>query len=75
MERVEREVVEKMGRLNGRMCGIVVGGYCREGRVRDGLRFVRRMKEMGVEVNFVVFNLLIKGFVEVMDCDGIDEVI
>ncbi|KAJ0253196.1 Pentatricopeptide repeat-containing protein [Hirschfeldia incana] len=74
-ERGEREVVEKMGRPNGRTCGIVVGGYCREGRVRDGLRFVRRMKEMGVEANLVVFNSLIKGFVEVMDRDGIDEVL
>lgn len=73
-ERAEREVVEKMGRPNGRTCGIVVGGYCREGRVRDGLRFVRRMKEMGVEANLVVFNSLIKGFVEVMDRGGIDEV-
>ncbi|KAF8099336.1 hypothetical protein N665_0245s0015 [Sinapis alba] len=74
-KRAEREVVEKMGKPNGRTCGIVVGGYCREGRVRDGLRFVRRMKEMGVEANLVVFNSLIKGFVEVMDRDGIDEVL
>ncbi|KAG2278500.1 hypothetical protein Bca4012_041174 [Brassica carinata] len=74
-ERAEGEVVEKMGRPNGRTCGIVVGGYCREGRVRDGLRFVRRMKEMGVEANLVVFNSLIKGFVEVMDRDGIDEIL
>lgn len=78
-KRAEREVVEKMvmkekAKPNGRTCGIVVGGYCREGRVRDGLRFVRRMKEMRVEANLVVFNSLIKGFVEVMDRDGIDEV-
>ncbi|CAA7025930.1 unnamed protein product [Microthlaspi erraticum] len=77
----EREVVEKMvtkekaAKPNGRTCGIVVGGYVREGKVRDGLRFVRRMKEMRVEANLVVFNSLIKGFVEVMDRDGIDEVL
>uniref|UniRef100_A0A1J3HSB5 Pentatricopeptide repeat-containing protein n=1 Tax=Noccaea caerulescens TaxID=107243 RepID=A0A1J3HSB5_NOCCA len=77
----EREVVEKMvmkektAKPNGRTCGIVVGGYCREGKVRDGLRFVRRMKEMRVEANLVVFNSLIKGFVEVMDRDGIHEVL
>ncbi|XP_024006994.1 pentatricopeptide repeat-containing protein At5g25630 [Eutrema salsugineum] len=79
-ERAEREVVEKMvmkekAKPNGRTCGIVVGGYCREGRVRDGLRFVRRMKEMRVEANLVVFNSLIKGFVEIMDRDGIHEVL
>nr|AAO64862.1 At5g25630 [Arabidopsis thaliana]BAC41864.1 unknown protein [Arabidopsis thaliana] len=78
--RAESEVVEKMvmkekAKPNGRTCGIVVGGYCREGRVRDGLRFVRRMKEMRVEANLVVFNSLINGFVEVMDRDGIDEVL
>ncbi|KAL9280636.1 Pentatricopeptide repeat-containing protein [Arabidopsis thaliana] len=77
--RAESEVVEKMvmkekAKPNGRTCGIVGGGYCKEGRVRDGLRFVRRMKEMGVEANLVVFNSLINGFVEVMDRDGIDEV-
>ncbi|CAN8252298.1 unnamed protein product [Cochlearia groenlandica] len=79
-ERGEREVVDKMvvkekAGPNGRTCGIVVGGYCREGRVRDGLKFVRRMKEMRVEANLVVFNSLIKGFVEIMDRDGIDEVL
>ncbi|KFK27815.1 hypothetical protein AALP_AA8G433500 [Arabis alpina] len=79
-KRAEQELVEKMvmknkAKPNGRTCGIVVGGYCREGKVRDGLRFVRKMKEMRVEANLVVFNSLIKGFVEVMDRDGIDEVL
>ncbi|XP_010519906.1 PREDICTED: pentatricopeptide repeat-containing protein At5g25630 [Tarenaya hassleriana] len=82
--RAEEVVVEEMMmkkknkqkvKVNGRTCGILVGGYCREGKVRDGLRFARKMKDLGVYPNLVVLNSLIKGFTEVMDRDGIYEVL
>lgn len=79
-QRAEEVVVEEMmkkrkAEANGRTCGIVVGGYCREGKVREGLRFVHKMKGLGVFGNLVVFNSLIKGFAEVMDRDGVHEVL
>ncbi|XWS72032.1 hypothetical protein CRYUN_Cryun02cG0005800 [Craigia yunnanensis] len=59
---------------NERTCGIIVTGYCKEGNMMETLRFVYRMKELGVQPNLVVFNSLIKGFLDVTDTDGVDEV-
>uniref|UniRef100_A0A2P2K5M3 Pentatricopeptide repeat-containing protein n=1 Tax=Rhizophora mucronata TaxID=61149 RepID=A0A2P2K5M3_RHIMU len=59
---------------NERTCGTIISGYCREGRIKEALRFLYRMKELGVHPNLVIFNSLIKGFVDVMDKDAVDEV-
>ncbi|KAI3454065.1 hypothetical protein Pfo_010728 [Paulownia fortunei] len=59
---------------NERTCGIIISGYCKEGRIRDALRFVYKMKGLGVRPNLVVFNSLIKGFLDLSDRDGVDEV-
>ncbi|KAK9268524.1 hypothetical protein L1049_000277 [Liquidambar formosana] len=61
-------------RPNERTCGIIINGYCKEGNLADSLRFVYRMKELGVHPNLVVFNSLIKGFLDITDTDGVDEV-
>jgi pentatricopeptide repeat domain-containing protein 1 len=52
-----------------------VNGYCKEGNMVDASRFVFRMKELGVLPNLFVFNSLIKGFLDTMDTEGVDEVI
>lgn len=59
---------------NQRTCSIVACGYCKEGRLKEAMRFVYRMKDLGVQPNLVLFNSLIKGFVESMDRDGVDKV-
>ncbi|KAK6912708.1 Pentatricopeptide repeat [Dillenia turbinata] len=60
---------------NGRTCAIIISGYCREGKIKEGLRFVYRMKDLGVHPNLVIFNSLIKGFLDIMDRDGVGEVL
>lgn len=57
-----------------RACATIVDGYVRQGRLKDALRFVYRMKELGVCPNLPVFNALIKGFLDVVDTNRIDEV-
>lgn len=59
---------------NERTCGIIISGYCKEGKLKEALRFVYRMKDLGLHPNLVIFNSLIKGFVNTMDRDGVDEV-
>lgn len=59
---------------NERTCTIIIGGYCREGKIKEALRFVHRMKDLGLKPNLIDFNSLVNGFVDVMDRDGIDEV-
>ncbi|PKI66028.1 hypothetical protein CRG98_013613 [Punica granatum] len=59
---------------NDRTCGIIASGYCKERKIRDALRFVHGMKGLGVRPSLVIMNSLIKGFVEIMDRDGVDEV-
>ena len=59
---------------NERTCGIIISGYCTEGNMADALRFLYRMKDLGVVPNLIVFNTLIKGFLDSMDTDGVDEV-
>ncbi|KAL6006228.1 hypothetical protein ACLOJK_040274 [Asimina triloba] len=55
-------------------CGIIVGGYCREGNMEYALNFVYRMKELGLKPNLVIFNSLIKGFLDIEDYNNIDKV-
>lgn len=60
---------------NERTCGIVISGYCKEGNMTEALRFLHgRMKELGVHPNPVVFNSLIKGYLDIKDTNGVDEV-
>lgn len=59
---------------NVRTCGIIMNGYCEEGKMEDALRFFYRMKELGVHPNLIVFNSLIKGFLAINDMDGVGEV-
>ncbi|KAK7825188.1 pentatricopeptide repeat-containing protein [Quercus suber] len=33
---------------NERTCGIIISGYCKEGKLKEALRFVHRMKVWGV---------------------------
>lgn len=72
-ERMILEMESNRVRPNERTCGIIINGYCKEGNMEDALRFVYRMKELGVHPNLVVFNSLIKGFLEITDADGINE--
>ncbi|KAE9613959.1 putative tetratricopeptide-like helical domain-containing protein [Lupinus albus] len=58
---------------NERTCGIIISGYCKEGNMTDALRFLHKMKELGVHRNPVVFNSLIKGYLDTTDTDGVDE--
>lgn len=58
---------------NDRTCGIIIGGYCKEGKLKEALRFMHR-KDLGLRPNVVVFNSLVKGFVDTMDKDGVDQV-
>ncbi|KAL1204261.1 Pentatricopeptide repeat-containing protein [Cardamine amara subsp. amara] len=60
---------------NVRTCGIIMNGYCEEGKLEEALRFFYRMKELGVHPNLFVFNSLIKGFLEINDMDGVSEVV
>ncbi|KAF6171502.1 hypothetical protein GIB67_018026 [Kingdonia uniflora] len=63
-------------KLSERTCGIIVSGYCNERNIKDALRFVYRMNDLGMQPNLVVFNSLIKGFADIShitDIDGVDE--
>ncbi|CAH2072225.1 unnamed protein product [Thlaspi arvense] len=60
---------------NVRTCAIIMNGYCVEGKMEEALRFFYRMKELGVHPNLFVFNSLIKGFLDINDMDGVDEVV
>jgi pentatricopeptide repeat domain-containing protein 1 len=75
--RAEELVVEMMRarlRTSERTWGIIVGGYCREGRLEEALRCVRQMKEAGVLPNVIVFNTLLKGFLDANDMAAVDDV-
>ncbi|KAK3041686.1 hypothetical protein RJ639_001496 [Escallonia herrerae] len=60
---------------NQRTCGIIVNGYCKEGNMADAFRFVYRMRDMRLQPNLIVYNSLIKGFLDIMDTDGVDEIL
>lgn len=73
-EQIIFEMHNNQLRPNERTCGIIVSGYCKEGNMEDAMRFVYSMKELGVHPNLVVFNSLIKGFLNTTDTDGVNEV-
>lgn len=61
-------------RPNERTVGIIVRGYCKERKMENALSCVQRMKDLGVRPNVIVFNTLIKGFLDVEDMGGVNEV-
>ncbi|KAF0917334.1 hypothetical protein E2562_017508 [Oryza meyeriana var. granulata] len=62
-------------RTSERTWGIIVGGYCREGRLGEAFRCVRQMKDAGVLPNVIVFNTLLKGFLDANDMAAVDDVL
>uniref|UniRef100_A0A0A9FB51 PROP1-like PPR domain-containing protein n=1 Tax=Arundo donax TaxID=35708 RepID=A0A0A9FB51_ARUDO len=62
-------------RTNERTWGIIIGGYCREGRLEEAFRCVRQMKEAGVLPNVVIFNTLLKVFLDANDMATVDNII
>ncbi|XP_037412299.1 pentatricopeptide repeat-containing protein At5g25630-like isoform X2 [Triticum dicoccoides] len=68
------EMVRARLRTSERTWGIIVGGYCREGRLEEALRCVRQMKDAGVLPNVIVFNTLLKGFLDANDTAAADDV-
>lgn len=75
-KRGEELVLEMQKRLrpNEHTWAIILAGYCKEGNMNDALRCVTEMKVVGIRPNIVVFNTLVKGFLEVQDIVGVDEV-
>nr|UPT49271.1 pentatricopeptide repeat protein AaPPR114 [Agave angustifolia] len=75
-KRAEDMVLEMETELrpNERTLAIIVRGYCKEGKMENALRCVQRMKDLGVRPNVIVFNTLIKGFLDIEDMGGVDEV-
>lgn len=70
------EMAQQAGlRTSERTWGIIVGGYCREGRLGEALRCVRQMKDSGVLPNVIVFNTLLKGFLDANDMAAVDDVL
>ncbi|CAA0838361.1 Pentatricopeptide repeat-containing protein [Striga hermonthica] len=71
-----KNVILEMTRNNvcptGRTFGIIISGYCKEGRIQDALRFVYEMKDLGLKPNLVIFNTLINGC---LDASDINEVV
>ncbi|URE44217.1 PPR repeat [Musa troglodytarum] len=76
-KRAEELILEMQMRLrpNERTWVIILGGYCTEGNMKDALRCVNEMKAVGIRPNIVVFNTLIKGFLDNQDMAGADEVL
>ncbi|KAG6527911.1 pentatricopeptide repeat-containing protein At5g25630-like [Zingiber officinale] len=75
--RAEVLILEMQTRLcpNERTWAIIVCGYCKEGNMKDALRCVNEMKAFGIRPNIVVFNSLVKGFLDLQDIAGVDEVL
>jgi len=74
--RAEELIVEIQTRVrtSERTWGIIIGGYCREGRLEEAFRCVRQMKDAGVIPNVVIFNTLLKGFLDANDMAAVNNV-
>jgi pentatricopeptide repeat domain-containing protein 1 len=74
--KAEQLMLEMQTRLkpDKRTWAIVISGYCREGSMRDAFRCVQAMNDAGSYPNIVVFNTLIKGFLDAHDMAGVHEV-
>ncbi|RCV22392.1 hypothetical protein SETIT_4G216900v2 [Setaria italica] len=75
--RAEELIVEIQTRVrtSERTWGIIIGGYCREGRLEEALRCVRQMKDAGVIPNVVIFNTLLKGFLDANDMAAVNNIL
>ncbi|KAJ1259897.1 hypothetical protein BS78_10G191200 [Paspalum vaginatum] len=75
--RAEELIVEIQTRVrtSERTWGIIIGGYCREGRLDEAFRCVRQMKEAGVVPNVVIFNTLLKGFLDANDMAAVNNIL
>ncbi|TVU12713.1 hypothetical protein EJB05_46368, partial [Eragrostis curvula] len=75
--RAEELIVEIQARMrtSERTWGIIIGGYCREGRLEEAFRCVRQMKDAGVLPNVVIFNTLLKGFLDANDMAAVDNIL
>lgn len=75
--RAEELILEMQTKLrpNERTWAIIIGGYCKEGNMKDALRCVHQMKDIRVLPNIIVFNTLIKGFLDAEDMSRVDEVL
>ncbi|XP_062198931.1 pentatricopeptide repeat-containing protein At5g25630-like isoform X2 [Phragmites australis] len=75
--RAEELIVEIQTRVrtSERTWGIIIGGYCREGRLEEAFRCVRQMKGAGVLPNVVIFNTLLKGFLDSNDMAAVDNIL
>ncbi|XP_072977756.1 uncharacterized protein [Typha angustifolia] len=74
--KAEELILEMQTKLrpNERTWAIIVGGYCKEGNMKEAFRCVRQMKDIGILPNVIVFNTLIKGFLDSGDMIGVNEV-
>ncbi|KAL6655649.1 hypothetical protein ACP70R_006475 [Stipagrostis hirtigluma subsp. patula] len=75
--RAEELIVEIQTRVrtSERTWGIIIGGYCREGRLEEAFRCVQQMKDAGVLPNVVIFNTLLKGFLDANDMAAVENVL
>ncbi|KAK3129249.1 hypothetical protein QOZ80_6BG0474830 [Eleusine coracana subsp. coracana] len=75
--RAEELIVEIQTRVrtSERTWGIIIGGYCREGRLEEAFRCVRQMKDARVLPNVVIFNTLLKGFLDANDIAAVDSIL
>ncbi|XP_028557174.1 pentatricopeptide repeat-containing protein At5g25630 [Dendrobium catenatum] len=62
-------------RPNERSLAIIVGGYCKEGNMKDALRCLHQMKGLGVQPNVIVFNTLIKSLLDADNMEDVHEVL
>ncbi|KAF8659002.1 hypothetical protein HU200_058845 [Digitaria exilis] len=67
--------IQTRARTSERTWGIIIGGYCREGRLEEALRCVRQMKDAGVIPNVVIFNTLLKGFLDANDMAAVKNIL
>jgi pentatricopeptide repeat domain-containing protein 1 len=74
--RAEELIVEIQTRVrtSERTWGIIIGGYCWEGRLEGALRCVQQMKDAGIVPNVVIFNTLLKGFLDANDMVAVNNV-
>ncbi|KAL6841886.1 hypothetical protein ACP4OV_028398 [Aristida adscensionis] len=75
--RAERLIVEIQTtmRTSERTWGIIIGGYCREGKLDEAFRCIQLMKDAGVHPNVVIFNTLLKGFLDTNDLFAVDNIL
>jgi pentatricopeptide repeat domain-containing protein 1 len=71
---VIQEMQNSYLRPNERTYGIIINGFVMAGKIENALLLIEQMKTEGVPPNLAVFNILIKGYAEASQPDGIDKV-